>query len=102
MSLTALLFAHGLENGISAPQGLQRMSGGDSGAGGTSRRHYVRPAETARRAWRSGLAKTLLAVRAQSLRGTLLTVSLEQLCRTDARCSWQIELALELAIVSSW
>lgn len=32
---------------------------------------------------------------------TLLTVLfLEQLCRTDAGCSWQLELALELAIVS--
>ena len=101
MSLTALLFTHGLGNGISASQGLQRMSDGDSGAEETSRRHYLRSAKTARRAWRSGLAKTLLAVRAKSLWDTLLTVSQEQLCRTDARCSWQLELALELAIASS-
>lgn len=77
-ALTALWFAHGLGNGISASQGLQQMSGGDSG------RHYVRRAETIRRAWQSGHAKTLIAVRAQAVWGTLLTVSLEQLCRTDA------------------
>jgi hypothetical protein len=70
MSLT-VLFTHGLGNGISASQGLQRMSDGDSGAGGTSRQHYVRPAGTARPAWRSGLAKTLLAVRARNPFGTL-------------------------------
>jgi hypothetical protein len=33
--------------------------------------------------------------------GTLLTVFLEQLCRTEARCSRRLELALELAIFSS-
>ena len=33
--------------------------------------------------------------RAQSLWATLLTaLFLEQLCRTDTRCSWQLELAL--------
>lgn len=81
-------------------QGLQQKIDGDSGG----REDQQTALRASGRDSSASLAKWTCknsARRAQSLLGTLLTVFLEQLCRTDARCSWQLKLALELAIVSS-
>jgi hypothetical protein len=63
MSLTALFFAHGLGQWQFGIRVLSKGLMATAEGGRTSREHYVRPAETARQAWRSGIAKTLLAVR---------------------------------------